>query len=111
MLFNIPNELVYSIFSFCDESSMKNIKLTSKMGYLLVKDFEMKKLIKLNSTNSNIIYKMCIKHCLYPYSFDISNSDKIERLLLELKLKFFLTNRSVDSLTKIFSIFYISLLK
>lgn len=106
MLFSLPNEIIYNIIRFCDEQSLKEIKLTSNFGYIISKDFEVKKLIKLEKLNKNIIYKLCIKHYLYPYSIDFDNLNKIDKLFLELKLRFFITNTSINSMTKSFEVFY-----
>ncbi len=107
MLHCLPNEVICNIIQFCDELTVKQVKLTSKFGYIISKDFELRKLIKLNKQRPNVIYKLCIKHYLYPYSVsDINKISKIDKLFLELKLRFFITNTSINSMTKSFEIFY-----
>ena len=103
---SLPNELIYYILSFCNDDSLKNIKMICKDMYILTKDFEQKKLIKLNKQSPNLLYKMCIINILYPYNIDIKNTKKMELLFLELKLKFFIFNRSIDDITQIFAHFY-----
>lgn len=106
MLFEFPNEIIYNILHFCDTNSRKNLKLTSKFGYIICKDSETKSLVTLNKTNPNIIYKLCIKHCLFPYHFNPNEINKIEQLFLELKLRVFITNTDMNSMTKSFELFY-----
>lgn len=116
MLSYLPNEIIYKIIDHCSETSRKNIKLTCKFCYIIIKDFEYKKLITISKEalvggKENIIYKLCIKHYLYPYSFDLSKITKMDKLFLELKLRFFIMNTSINTMSKSFEIFYNTLIR
>lgn len=105
-----PNEIIYNILEFASDNTLKSLKLMSKGMYVLTKDFEQKKLIKLNARNEHILYKICINNFVYPYNIDIKNTKKIEYIFIELKLKFFITSRQINSVSNLFEQFYKALL-
>jgi len=111
MLVKFPNEIIFKILLYLDENSIKNMKASCKDIYMLCKYHEYKQLLYLNKSTSNIIYKLCLNACVYPYNLDVNNMTKIDKLFVELKLRFLLTNNKLDNITNIFGLFYKSILQ